>query len=64
MARLHLPPLQASLTEAGIATEAIILPAGEATKSMARLAQVVKAAEAEPPMARAPTMRTRRCMPR
>jgi 3-dehydroquinate synthase len=42
VARLHLPPLQASLTEAGIATEAIILPAGEATKSMARLTQVVE----------------------
>lgn len=33
VAGLHLPQLQASLTAAGITSEALRLPAGEATKS-------------------------------
>lgn len=37
VARLHLEPLQQSLASAGIATDSIILPAGEATKSFAEL---------------------------
>jgi 3-dehydroquinate synthase len=42
VAALHLPPLKAALAEAGIDAEAIILPPGEATKSMACLTQVVE----------------------
>jgi len=42
VAGLHLAPLRAGLAAAGIAAEAIVLPPGEATKSMARLAQVVE----------------------
>ncbi|MBU0780129.1 MAG: 3-dehydroquinate synthase, partial [Alphaproteobacteria bacterium] len=37
VAGLHLPRLQASLTAAGITSEALRLPAGEATKSWAQL---------------------------
>ena len=37
VAALHLAPLRAALREAGIASEALVLPAGEATKSWARL---------------------------
>ncbi|MDB5736548.1 MAG: 3-dehydroquinate synthase [Sphingomonas bacterium] len=37
VARYHLPTLTASLATAGIASEAIILPAGESTKSWAQL---------------------------
>ncbi|UTH49479.1 3-dehydroquinate synthase [Loktanella salsilacus] len=37
VAGLHLPQLQASLTAAGITSEALRLPAGEATKSWAQL---------------------------
>ncbi len=38
----HLAPLRAGLAVAGIDAEVIILPPGEATKSMARLTQVVE----------------------
>jgi 3-dehydroquinate synthase len=42
VAGLHLEPLKAGLAGAGIQAEAIVLPPGEATKSMARLTQVVE----------------------
>jgi 3-dehydroquinate synthase len=37
VARLHLPTLTTTLDHAGIATDAIVLPAGESTKSWAQL---------------------------
>ena len=37
VARLHLAPLQAALRDAGIASEALVLPAGEGTKSWPHL---------------------------
>ncbi len=37
VARLHLGALQRGLAQAGIESEAVVLPPGEATKSMARL---------------------------
>jgi len=40
VAALHLEPLRARLETAGIAVEALVLPAGEATKSWARLEEV------------------------
>lgn len=40
VARFHLKTLEASLTEAGIASVAIILPAGEKTKSFEKLAEL------------------------
>ena len=40
VARLHLEALQASLTASGIASQAIILPPGEATKSYKALAEL------------------------
>jgi len=42
VAGLHLEPLRQGLAAAGIASEAIVLPPGEATKSMARLTEVVE----------------------
>ncbi|MHA7876215.1 3-dehydroquinate synthase [Roseivivax sp.] len=39
---LHLARLQAAMSEAGIASEALSLPAGEATKSWAHLQEVVE----------------------
>ena len=42
VAGLHLETLKSALAGAGIVAEAIILPAGEATKSMSRLTQVVE----------------------
>ena len=42
VAGLHLPALEAGLREAGIASEALVLPPGEATKSWAHLQQVVE----------------------
>ena len=42
VASLHLQQLQDALTAAGIASDAIVLPAGEATKSMAHLTDVVE----------------------
>lgn len=42
VARLHLPPLQAALRTEGIASEALILPAGEATKSWPNLTRTVE----------------------
>lgn len=42
VAALHLPALEASLDRAGIAHAALSLPPGEATKSWARLQQVVE----------------------
>jgi 3-dehydroquinate synthase len=42
VAELHLDTLKVGLAEAGITAEAIVLPPGEATKSMARLTQVVE----------------------
>ena len=42
VAGLHLEALKAGLAAAGIAAEAIVLPPGEATKSMAHLTQVVE----------------------
>ena len=41
VAALHLPALQAGLTAEGIGADAIVLPAGEATKSMETLAFLV-----------------------
>ena len=40
VARLHLEQLEAALDACGIAHNAIVLPAGEATKSYAKLAQI------------------------
>jgi 3-dehydroquinate synthase len=40
VATLHLARLQAALAQAGLTSDALILPAGEATKSWARLEQV------------------------
>jgi 3-dehydroquinate synthase len=42
VAGLHLEPLKAGLAESGVQAEAIVLPPGEATKSMAKLTQVVE----------------------
>ena len=42
VANLHLKTLQDGLAAEGIAAEVVILPAGEATKSMARLTEVVE----------------------
>jgi len=42
VAALHLGRLEAALAEAGIATEAIVLPPGEATKSMAMVSWLVE----------------------
>ena len=42
VAGLHLPALEAGLREAGVASEALVLPPGEATKSWAHLQQVVE----------------------
>ncbi|MEM7211311.1 MAG: 3-dehydroquinate synthase [Pseudomonadota bacterium] len=42
VAKLHLKTLQEALTAEGIASDAIILPAGEATKSMSQLSHVVE----------------------
>lgn len=42
VARLHLPALEAALAASGIASAALTLPAGEATKSWAHLQQVVE----------------------
>jgi len=42
VAALHLPALQASLSEAGLTSAALTLPAGEATKSWAQLEHVVE----------------------
>jgi len=42
VAGLHLEPLRQGLAAAGIAAGAIVLPAGEATKSMAELTRVVE----------------------
>lgn len=42
VARLHLPALEAALAASGIASAALALPAGEATKSWAHLQQVVE----------------------
>jgi len=42
VAGLHLATLEAALAKAGIHTQAIALPAGEATKSMARLTELVE----------------------
>jgi shikimate kinase/3-dehydroquinate synthase len=42
VAALHLPTLQHSLTETGIASEAIIVPPGEASKSLASWSHVVE----------------------
>jgi 3-dehydroquinate synthase len=42
VAGLHLAALQSALADAGIRSEAIILPAGEATKSMTNLTSVVE----------------------
>ncbi|MEM1345826.1 MAG: 3-dehydroquinate synthase [Pseudomonadota bacterium] len=42
VAALHLERLQAGLRQAGIASEALVVPAGEASKSMAELARVVE----------------------
>ncbi len=41
VAALHLATLQSGLAEAGIESEAIVLPPGEATKSMAQVTHVV-----------------------
>ncbi len=43
VARLHLGPLQASLAEAGLAVEPVIVPAGESSKSFAQLAPLCEA---------------------
>jgi 3-dehydroquinate synthase len=42
VAALHLAPLKAGLAAAGIESHAIVLPAGESTKSMAMLTEVVE----------------------
>lgn len=42
VARLHLPQLQAALTAEGITSEALILPAGEGTKSWPHLTRTVE----------------------
>jgi 3-dehydroquinate synthase len=42
VAGLHLETLKTGLAQAGIRAEAIVLPPGEATKSMARLTEVVE----------------------
>ena len=42
VAKRHLEPLQAGLARAGITAEAIVLPPGEATKSMSSLTKVVE----------------------
>ncbi len=42
VAAAHLPALQAGLAEAGIDAEALVLPPGEATKSMAELTRTVE----------------------
>jgi 3-dehydroquinate synthase len=42
VASLHLPVLQASLAAAGLTSDALVLPAGEATKSWAQLEHVVE----------------------
>jgi len=42
VAQLHLPALQRGLAAAGIETEAILLPPGEATKSMSELNRLVE----------------------
>jgi 3-dehydroquinate synthase len=42
VASLHLPALKASLAEAGLTTDALALPPGEATKSWAQLERVVE----------------------
>ncbi|TQV73287.1 3-dehydroquinate synthase [Denitrobaculum tricleocarpae] len=41
LAAQHLPALEASLTDAGIAHRSLVLPAGEATKSFAKLEEVI-----------------------
>ena len=43
VAALHLEPLRAALAEAGIAAEALVLPAGEKTKSFENLERVCRA---------------------
>jgi len=42
VAALHLPALRDGLEAGGVSAEAIVLPPGESTKSMARLAEVVE----------------------
>ncbi|MDP5305966.1 3-dehydroquinate synthase [Paracoccus spongiarum] len=42
VAPLHLPPLRAALARAGIEAEALVLPAGEATKGWAHLTECVE----------------------
>ena len=42
VAKLHLENLQAGLQSAGIHSETIVLPAGEATKSMSALTETVE----------------------
>ncbi len=42
VARLHLPALQDGLAAAGIESEALVLPPGEATKNMAELTRTVE----------------------
>ena len=42
VAGLHLAALQDGLSKAGVASDAVILPPGESTKSMTRLTQVVE----------------------
>jgi len=42
VAKLHLPALQASLSAAGFTSDALVLPAGEATKSWPQLQRTVE----------------------